>query len=502
MSAPPGPSKRRNPPGGGRPRRPRRPDRPGGRPATAPGPVGHGGQTRPLYASGGIGAASAASIGLATLTTLTLAGWIAAPPATFSDDIVDVFRMAVRMWLVGHHVELATSHGRLGLFPIGLLVLPGLLLYHSGRRLARVCVLPRLRHAFQAALALAGPYAAIAGTLALAGRDDTVQPSMSQALVTAFLLAFTAGGLGALRQLLKDRRIPWRGLLRLMPLRLRVLLAGLFSASAVLVLTGALLFLAGLIAGLGDAVATTRQLAPGAVGGVLLLVIQLLYLPNAIVFGVSYAVGTGFAFGADTVVAPTGVALGPLPELPMLAALPDNGPAPVLSLAALAAPFLAGAVGGWRTLRDAPVPVNEAAPLWGFACGVGTGALWAGLAALAGGPLGANRLAEVGPSPWQVGVVTALEVGVSAAVAAWVVNWRHLRDAAAGDGAGREGVRQRRDDEAPRPGPRRPVRRPRLSGSRWGGLRRGGGEDDSEDLYGVTYEADADPPDRSDPARD
>ena len=173
--------------------------------------MGASAQARPLYASGGVGAASAAAIGLAMLTTRTLVGWIAAPPTTFGDDIVDVFRIAVRMWLVGHHVELVTPDGRMGLFPIGLLVLPGLLLYHSGSRLVRACGLVRLRHAAQAALALASPYAAIAGTLALIGRDDTVQPSMLQALVTGFLLAFLAGGLGALRQLLKERRIPWRG---------------------------------------------------------------------------------------------------------------------------------------------------------------------------------------------------------------------------------------------------------------------------------------------------
>ncbi|UOE22083.1 hypothetical protein NI17_015795 [Thermobifida halotolerans] len=452
-----------------------------------------------MYASGGIGAASAAAVGLATLTTLTLVGWIAAPLATFGDDIVDAFRVAIRVWLVGHHVELTTSNGRVGMFPIGLLVLPGLLLYHSGRRLARVCVLPRLRDAFRGALALAGPYAAIAGTLALVGRDEAVQPSMVQALLTGFLLAFTAGGLGVLRQLLRDRGIPRRRLLERMPTRPRLLLTGVLNAAAILLLAGTLLFFAGLAADFGEAVTTTRELGPGVVGGVLLFVIQLLYLPNAIVFGVSYAVGPGFSIGTDTVVAPTGVALGPLPEFPMLAALPDNGPAPALSLLTLAAPFLAGAVGGARTLRGAPVPVNEAAPLWGFACGVVTGALWAGLASLAGGPLGADRLVDIGPSPWQVGVITALEVGVSAAIAAWVVNWRHLRRVAAD--AGDDG--EPRDDDAgpestPRLAARRPrVRLPRIRLPRPRRIGRRGPdreEDDAEELYGVTYEADPAPP--------
>jgi hypothetical protein len=36
-------------------------------------------------------------------------------------------------------------------------------------------------------------------------------------------------------------------------------------------------------------------------------------------------------------------------------------------------------------------------------------------------------MATMGPSAWQVGVMAALEVGVSAAIAAWVTNWALLR---------------------------------------------------------------------------
>jgi hypothetical protein len=53
------------------------------------------------------------------------------------------------------------------------------------------------------------------------------------------------------------------------------------------------------------------------------------------------------------------------------------------------------------------------------------------LAAVSGGPLGDGRLTAVGPSAWQVGVVSALELGVSAAVAAGVVNYLALRRAGA-----------------------------------------------------------------------
>ena len=49
------------------------------------------------------------------------------------------------------------------------------------------------------------------------------------------------------------------------------------------------------------------------------------------------------------------------------------------------------------------------------------------LAAFAGGPLGSGRLTAVGPSGWQAGVVSVLEVGVAAAVTAGLVNWLRMR---------------------------------------------------------------------------
>src|SRR5581483_11961980 len=173
-------------------------------------------------------------------------------------------------------------------------------------------------------------------------------------------------------------------------------------------------------------------LSPGVGGAALLLLAQLAYIPNAIVWAISYTLGPGFAFGAGTFVAPTGSALGPVPLFPMLAAIPSDarpgGPSwvPVL---VLALPYLAGAVAGIVTVRIAPTPVIEAAPLWGFVAGTATGAL-AGLgAAFAGGPLGDGRLASVGPSGFQVGLVAVLEIGISAALSAAAANWLILRRA-------------------------------------------------------------------------
>jgi hypothetical protein len=101
----------------------------------------------------------------------------------------------------------------------------------------------------------------------------------------------------------------------------------------------------------------------------------------------------------------------------------------------LAVPYLAGGLGGLllvRTVMAAPAALAlDAAPMWGLASGVVSGCVLGVLAAVSGGPLGDGRLTAVGPSAWQVGLVSALELGISAAVTAGVVNFRALRRAGA-----------------------------------------------------------------------
>jgi hypothetical protein len=207
-------------------------------------------------------------------------------------------------------------------------------------------------------------------------------------------------------------------------------MVGMAGALAVLVAVGAALTGAALAAHLGRFGSINEALAPGAVGAGLLLLAQVGYLPNAIIWAISFTLGPGFAFGTGTVVAPAGSALGPLPAFPMLAALPA-GPHPAvpaaLSAALLAVPYVAGAFGGLLVARSAPAHTLEASALWGFGCGVLTGCVLAAAAGFAGGPLGDGRLAAVGPSAWQVGVVGALELGIAAAVTAAVVNWLRYR---------------------------------------------------------------------------
>ncbi|WP_245974442.1 DUF6350 family protein [Thermomonospora umbrina] len=435
------------PPRKPRPEAPERAARPG-RPEAGP-PGETGGPARPLAVTGLVAASWCVGLGLAVLTTVTLVGWIAAPRTALGTGLPGVFRTAVNFWLVAHHAGFSLADGRVGMLPLGLTVLPGALLYRSGSwmiRAAGVSRRPRIG-VVHVALALAIPYAVLAALLALAASTAVVRPSTWQALVTSFCVATVAGGLGAARALVAARgrrvRSGVGALLRLLPERPRSLVIGVLGALGVLVASGAALIGAALAMHMSEAAALYDELAPGIVGGVLLLLVQLAFLPNAVIWGMAYAIGPGFAVGEDTSVSPTGVFLDVVPSFPLLAALPEPGPAPALSLVALMMPFVAGAVAGVLTIRAMPSPTHEAAPLWGFLSGVLTGCAMAVLAALSGGPLGGGRLTVMGPSPWRVGMMAALEVGIAAALAAWLLNWRMLRRTA--------------EDPEERPARRRPT---------------------------------------------
>ena len=170
-----------------------------------------------------------------------------------------------------------------------------------------------------------------------------------------------------------------------------------------------------------------------------------LLVPNGALWAVAYAAGPGFTVGAGTGVSPFGATLGPVPALPLLAALPGDGTPPPAVRAVLLLPVLAGVLTGWVLGRRLAVP-DPAGPtagtataepagwfaaalsaraaraaLRGLAAGAIAALVAAVLAALAGGALGPGYLAAVGPSAWRVALALAVEMAVPAALTAALV---------------------------------------------------------------------------------
>ena len=146
-------------------------------------------------------------------------------------------------------------------------------------------------------------------------------------------------------------------------------------------------------------VAVYEALDAGALGGAALTIAQLGYLPNLAVFALAWASGSGFAMGVGSQVGPLGTATGPLPSIPVFAAIPAGSLE--YGFVALVVPVLAGVLAGWWFLREGENHFDEWLSIkiharWftatvstlalGVLIGAVAGLLSAGLAWLARGP--------------------------------------------------------------------------------------------------------------------
>jgi hypothetical protein len=345
-------------------------------------------------------AAGAAARGLLPLLVLCWAVWQAEDRT--GTDLADVARSAGQLWLVAHGAWLSLPVGALGLTPLGLVLLPLLLARSAGRRVAAAVDAPPLR----VAAAVGAPYALLAALLAAACSTADLAASPPGAALLAGLLAGTGAWAGAGGAASLGARVP-RGTVPV--------LRGAAAAVAALLAAGALLTALALVLDAGAARDLAAAPQAGAVGGLGLALLGAVLAPNAVVWGAAWLAGPGFAVGTGTAVTPSTTDLGPLPGLPLAAALP-SGPPPSWAVLALAVPVLCGAVGALVLHRCRPVGGGRAAAGAALAVGTLSGLALGLLAAASGGPLGGEHLAAVGPSAWRVGPVVALETATGAAL--------------------------------------------------------------------------------------
>jgi hypothetical protein len=150
--------------------------------------------------------------------------------------------------------------------------------------------------------------------------------------------------------------------------------------------------------------------------------------PNAVLFGSAYLIGPGFAVGTGTVVSPTLVSLGPVPAFPLLAALPDSGPTPEWAVGFMAAPVVVAMVGAVLAQRAYKVLAYDSAALRGFGCGFGAALLSTAAIALAGGPMGTGRMADIGAPLGEVLVSSVASMSLGGLVAGVATAWWQRRE--------------------------------------------------------------------------
>jgi hypothetical protein len=288
------------------------------------------------------GVLAACAAALAGLLVVGLPVWLAwwADPRGAA-PAAEAARTAGQLWLLAHGTSLELPRGRLDLLPLGLAVLPLLLLARAGAEVARRRSASTLAAAARCALAVAVPYAAVAAGVAALTATRVATPDVPSAVVGALVVALLGAGTGALRPHgLRSAAAQRCGL------RARRVLPAVVAAS-MLVLAGGALLVGGSLAAHGSRASELAGAAqPGAAGGLALLLLGVSLVPNAAVWGAGWLAGPGFAVGVGTSVGPFAHELGAVPSLPVLAALPAS-PAPTwLGALALLLPVVAGALAG------------------------------------------------------------------------------------------------------------------------------------------------------------
>ncbi|MCW2817226.1 MAG: hypothetical protein JWR42_13 [Marmoricola sp.] len=366
---------------------------------------------RPLVLAAGLAGLAAAVTTMVACMVLALVGWYSADAGAHGTTN-DALRVGADLWLVGHGSGLRLGGVPVGLVPLSLTALLAWVVWRSARRAGRSSEATEDRAVFVAAGVLTGVYLVVAVVTCVAVTSDAASPGLGRTVVGALLVAGLPGVLGLASG--TDRLGPW---IDRVPGWIRAVASGAVFTVRLLLLASLLLVVASLVLHAGDVTALFQRLGMGAGDVTVYAVACLALAPNAVLLGGSYLLGPGFSVGTGTIVSPGAVALGPLPAFPLLAALPPAGPTPSWAGAVMVVPVLAAIVGAVRSQRAYAVTAYDSAALRGFGGGFVAALATTVLVALAGGPMGTGRLADIGASAGEVLVAAVASMSLAGLVA-------------------------------------------------------------------------------------
>lgn len=217
----------------------------------------------------------------------------------------DPIRAALWFWLGSHqvpfHLLLPPSdiRGLLSYLPIGAVIFPFLALRGSFNRIRS-----DLENVRGARILFAIFYSGFVTGIAFLARTHGVRPVWFLATAFSLVLALLAT---------IDVHTPGLGFVKF-PVYVLVTLWGMSIFAVGLSLVGHFPIVKYL----------TTFIHPGLVGGVLFLLLQVLYLPNVAISAISYAAGFGFSLGSGTHISPVHFDVHELPAIPLLGALPTG----------------------------------------------------------------------------------------------------------------------------------------------------------------------------------
>jgi hypothetical protein len=390
------------------------------RPSTPDLPAG-----RPLAVNAAVAGVAAVGSGLAVCWLVALVGWFASDGGAHGES-TSALKVGTGAWLLAHGSDLHLDSAVVTAVPLGLTALCLWLAWRAARWAGATAEVEDLWSLGLATVVMAGTYGSLALCMAVVTTTSAASPDPFGAFLGGALVGAAGGGAGlALGSGLRPE------LRALLPGHARAVLFGAAVGGLALWSAGALLA-ALTVAVRGESVANVlARLHVDVAGGFFSVLLVALIAPNLATWGTSYLLGGGFALGTETVVAPSGVVTGPVPAVPVLAAVPDPGASPTWVLAVLAVPVATGLLVGWSVTRRFPTTAYR----WAVGRAVGAAVIAAlgllVLAAWSGGSVGGGRMREVGPDLSTLLVMAVLTLTTGAAAGAVsTVWWRHRQGTA------------------------------------------------------------------------
>ena len=343
---------------------------------------------------------------VALLSQLAQEGSVTSTPMDF----------ATRFWLLAHGGILTLAGSEISLIPLGVTGIVALALHGAGEYAAKQVLLSvdKLVTPGVTVAKVSGVVAAVYAVVVIgvALFIDMGGPAL-RAAGGAFILALVMAFFGAKRALDWAPQKAW-------PMWTRAIPKAAMAAMLVCLLGGVVSFVASLVAHKDQFIAMTNQLQPGGVGGIGLVLLQLAFIVNIIVWCASWTTGAGFTLGDGSLVTLVGSHVGMLPSIPVSAVIP----APVGSwwnLAWLAFPVAAGMVAAVVVLRARQRARFDETALVGGLSGVLGGACFTVFAALSCGGLGVGRLSFLGPHLATLLVLSSCLMGISGVIAGLIM---------------------------------------------------------------------------------
>jgi hypothetical protein len=326
---------------------------------------------------------------------IALLAWATAGSATGNTG--DPLRAALWIWIGAHSIPFDLSlppsglAGHLSYLPLGALIFPVLAIRNGvARTIERLDNDSSLVGSARAAFAVC--YTLFAVGASFFSKTDSIRPVWYFAII--YVLPFTL-----LCAATVGRRVAL-GQGFLYGSRIIALLLGVSS-----IIFGILL-----LVNISMVKNLTTVLQPGIFGGFLLLLLNILYIPNAIVSTLAYFSGVGFAVGSGTLVSPTSFRLNKIPAMPLLGALPEGK-----SLIALIGVLFITAAGA--LLVSWTISLNQRVLVQSFIVAV---LLAAFVGYSASGALITDAMSAVGVSTWKFTLAIAAQLGLGVLLAIYL----------------------------------------------------------------------------------